>query len=38
LKTIAGDPISRRGFFPHWGHFSSGWSLYDWTAENACPQ
>ena len=38
LKTIAGVDISLRGFFPQLGHFSSGSSLYDCTAENTWPQ
>jgi hypothetical protein len=38
LKTIAGVDNKRRGFLPQFGHFSSGSSLYDCTAENTWPQ
>lgn len=38
LKTIAAGTIRRRGFFPHFGHFWTGSSLYDCTREKAWPQ
>jgi hypothetical protein len=38
LKTIAGVEMSRRGFLPQLGHFSSASSLNDCTAENTWPQ
>jgi hypothetical protein len=33
LKTIAGEVISLRGRLPQLGHFSTGPSLYERTAE-----
>jgi hypothetical protein len=38
LNTMAGVAISLRGRLPQLGHFSSVSSVYDWTAENTCPQ